>query len=308
MSHGLNEIGAGVANLPVSIANVYFVGKRGSPWVLVDTGVPNKARIIRQAAESRFGEKAKPECILLTHGHFDHAGNALELANFWNVPVYAHALEMPYLTGKAAYPPADPTAPGFMSFLSRFFTTQPLDLTGRIRTLEPGELPGLPDWEWHHTPGHAPGHVAFFRKADAMLLAGDAFATVNLDSAIDVLRKKQRISRPPVPFTYDWRAARESVRKLDALNPLTFACGHGLPMLGSDAADEFADFAYHFPIPSHGRYVNEPATTNEFGIVSLPPPPPDRMPGIAGALAVAGLTGVMVTVAAQRRKRHLTLS
>jgi glyoxylase-like metal-dependent hydrolase (beta-lactamase superfamily II) len=35
-------------------------------------------------------------------------------------------------------------------------------------------VPGLPGWEAVHTPGHTPGHVAFFRRSDRVLLQGDA--------------------------------------------------------------------------------------------------------------------------------------
>ncbi len=304
MARGLNEIAAGVACLPVSIANVYLVGHPGSSWVLVDTGIPGRARAIREAAEARFGPAARPECIVLTHGHYDHAGSALDLANLWDVPVYAHSLELPYLTGRSAYPPGDPTAPGFMAFLSRFFMPGPVHLGDRVRPLEAGRpVPGMDGWDWHFTPGHSPGHVAFFCNSDATLLAGDAFATVNLDSLLAVLAGKPRVSRPPTPSTCDWKAARASVRLLDALNPLTFGCGHGTPMSGADAADELVEFAYHFPIPSHGRYVREPARTNETGVVYVPPAPPDPVPAVAGALGVVTLTGIMVAVAAQKRRQ-----
>src|SRR5579872_3796397 len=75
------EIAPHVAHLRVSIANVYFVGNRES-WVLVDTGVPGYSERIRKAAEARFGEDSKPHAIVLTHGHFDHAAGALELARY----------------------------------------------------------------------------------------------------------------------------------------------------------------------------------------------------------------------------------
>ncbi|MDQ6698569.1 MAG: MBL fold metallo-hydrolase, partial [Acidobacteriota bacterium] len=104
----LMEIATGVARLPVSIANVYFVGEPGS-WTLVDAGTPDRAKQIKAAAESRFGPGAKPTAIILTHGHFDHAGSARDLAGMWNVPVYAHPLEFPFLKGRSAYPPKDPT-------------------------------------------------------------------------------------------------------------------------------------------------------------------------------------------------------
>ena len=41
---------------------------------------------------------------MLTHGHFDHVSAAAELASEWRVPVYAHRLEFPYLTGESEYP------------------------------------------------------------------------------------------------------------------------------------------------------------------------------------------------------------
>ena len=53
-------------------------------------------------------------------------------------------------------------------------------------------------------------------------------------------------------------------------------------MSGPDAADEFTRFAEHFPVPSHGRYVAEPAQTNEEGVVYLPPAPPDPLAGHCG--------------------------
>ena len=35
----------------------------------------------------------KPAAILLTHGHFDHAGGAMELSKLLQVPIYAHQAE-----------------------------------------------------------------------------------------------------------------------------------------------------------------------------------------------------------------------
>jgi glyoxylase-like metal-dependent hydrolase (beta-lactamase superfamily II) len=213
-------------------------------------------------------------------------------------------LELPYLTGKSAYPLADPTAPGFMAFLCRLFARMgPFDLGDRVQPFQFGQdVPGLAGWEWHHTPGHAPGHVSFYRASDGTLLVGDAFTTVNLDSLLAIATKRQQISRPPTPITFDWDAARESVQRLAALKPFTFACGHGTPMSGNQAVLDFAEFARNFPVPSHGRYVAEPARTDASGVTYLPPKPPDPVPGIAASVGVAAIAGTMIAVAAKRRK------
>ena len=301
----LREIAPGVAYLPVSIANVYFAGAPGGPWALIDTSVPGSANKIRQAAEGRYGTNARPEAILLTHGHYDHSGSARDLADLWDVPVYAHALELPYLTGRSPYPDPDRAAPGFLSFLSRFVPARTLNLGGRVRALEAGcDAAGLPGWEWHHTPGHAPGHVVFFRRDGGTLIAGDAVTTVNLDNLIDIIAKKQQLWRPPTPFTCDWRAAERSVKFLAGLRPSTIAAGHGIPMTGDGVASELADFAGHFPMPSRGRYLKEGAQTNENGVVSLPPAQSDRLPKVAAAVGAAAVAGTIFGVAARRRKRR----
>ena len=206
---------------------------------------------------------------------------------------------MPYLTGKSAYPPKDPTVGGAMAMLSRVFPMNVVDLGDRLLPLpEDGVVPGLPDWEWHFTPGHSPGHVSYFRPEDGTLLVGDAFATVNLDSLPALLTRRPEISRPPTPFTCDWTAAGQSVKLLASFIPFTVGCGHGRPMSGPNIALDLNSFADSFTPPAHGRYVGSPARTNENGIVSVPPPAPDPFPLQAAAAAVA--LGAAVALMKQR--------
>lgn len=69
-------------------------------FVLVDAGMPNSADKIISFTEKYFGENNRPNAIILTHGHFDHVGAVIDLVKHWEIPVYAHELEIPYLTGK----------------------------------------------------------------------------------------------------------------------------------------------------------------------------------------------------------------
>lgn len=296
----ITEIAAGVAALPLTIENVYFVGSPGEKWVLVDTGTPGNAGRIQSAAASRYGADTPPEAIVLTHGHTDHAGSASALAEAWNVPVYAHPLEMPYITGHSDYPPKDPTVGGAMAMVSRVFPMNVVNLVGLVHPLpEGGVCPGLPDWEWRFTPGHSPGHVSYFRPSDQTLLAGDAFATVDLDSLLALLTKKPQISLPPTPFTCDWEAARTSVQSLADLNPAVVGCGHGRPRAYPNLASDLRFFAENFTPPAHGRYIGSPARTDAGGIVSLPPPMPDPFPVQAATAVLALAAGITW---AKRRK------
>src|SRR5450755_938744 len=299
----VDEITPEVARLRTLIANIYLVGRAGGPWVLVDSGTPGNAARIRQEAAQRFGRDARPHAILLTHGHRDHAGSALELAEYWDVPIYAHRLERPFLTGMSAYPPKDPMAGGAFSFMSRFFPSTTVNLGERLHDLpEAGEVPGLVGWRWHFTPGHAPGHVAFFQRHESVLLAGDACITMDLDSAMGIVIQRPRISRPPAPFTYDWDQAQRSVELLAELRSEVIGAGHGEPMRGRAVAVGLADLARDFRMPRRGRYAAEPARTDQTGLTFVPPPVSDPAPKIAAAVGLSALgIGVMLAFT-QRRK------
>jgi glyoxylase-like metal-dependent hydrolase (beta-lactamase superfamily II) len=47
-----------------------------------------------------FGAGARPDAIVLTHIHPDHAGSALELARLWDLPVHVHPAELPMAGGR----------------------------------------------------------------------------------------------------------------------------------------------------------------------------------------------------------------
>lgn len=274
--------------LPVSFVNVYFIGRPGGAWWMIDAGLPGRAKQIFAAAEARFGSGSRPVGILLTHGHFDHAGSAAQLAREWEVPIYAHRLELPYLTGQSPYPPPDPTIGGAIAFLSRFMPSGSSNFNGLTRPLANDTLAGMAGWEWIATPGHSPGHVSLYRAADRVLLAGDAFATMNMDSWKGLITGRQVLARAGAPFNCDWQATRESVEKLARLQPNIIGSGHGVPISSPDLPVRMARFAESFRPPRRGRYVRQPAEVDEHGIVALPRAPFDPIPFATAAGLIAG--------------------
>lgn len=270
----LNVLAPGLAGMQVVMVNVYFAGQPGGEWVLIDAGLYGSAQRILRAAQQRFGA-SRPAAIVLTHGHFDHVGALKELAEYWDVPVYAHPLEMPYLTGKSSYPPPDPmVGRGLFALMSPLYPRGPINMGSRMKELPAdGSIPYLPEWRWIHTSGHTAGHVSFFRDEDRVLIAGDAFVTTKQESVYSVLTQKPELNGPPAYYTSDWDAARDSVRRLAALRPSVMATGHGLPMSGENAADDLQQLASGFDRvnrPKFGRYSRQPAVTDENGVVSLP--------------------------------------
>lgn len=242
------------------IANLVFIGSPGtSDWIMVDAGMPKHARDIREEAADRFGE-VPPSAIVLTHGHFDHVGSIVDLIYEWNIPVYAHPLEFPFLTGQMSYPKPDTSVEGgLLAKLAFMYPIEPIDITPVLKPLpQDGSVPVLNGWKWIHTPGHSPGHVSLFRECDGMLIAGDAFVTVRQDALYEVLIQKEEVNGPPRYLTTDWQEAWNSVKALQALNPLTAITGHGTAMEGDDLhiglrrlVNEFDTLA----IPKYGKYV-----------------------------------------------------
>ncbi len=124
--------------------------------VLVDPG--GDAKLLEQHVAEL---QVKPVQLLLTHGHFDHAGAAAELAKLWESPVVGPHREDEFLLD---------TIPEW---------SQCYDLESRAvkpdRWLNQGDTIdfGTEQLEVFHCPGHTPGHVAFLHRASQWAFVGD---------------------------------------------------------------------------------------------------------------------------------------
>jgi glyoxylase-like metal-dependent hydrolase (beta-lactamase superfamily II) len=260
------QVTADLASKRLALVNIVFYGIHGAgdrQWVLIDTGIAGTAGMIARAAEQRFGRNSRPIAIILTHGHFDHVGAVEKLAEKWDAPIYAHELEQPFLNGTSSYPAPDPSVGGgLMATLSPLYPRGPINVSGALKILQEGEVPGMPGWSWIHTPGHSPGHISIWRDSDRTLIAGDAFITTNQESAYSVLVQRPELHGPPQYYTPDWERARDSVQRLAALKPELVITGHGPAMRGirmQAALDLLARDFDRIAVPEHGRYVRAAA-------------------------------------------------
>ncbi|KIL39850.1 hydrolase glyoxylase [Gordoniibacillus kamchatkensis] len=172
---------------------------------LIDAGIPAMAGGILRFVEQSGLQLRR---VVLTHGHSDHIGALKRVLAVHRVPVYAHPDEIPYMEGRLPYPrrrKAVPViAPG---------DVLPLESEGD-RLLPVGGL--VP----YHTPGHSPGHVAYYEPEAGVLLAGDLFTS-----------KRGTIRRPMAMFTADMAEAVRSSAIVDRLRPARLEVCHGGPVL-----------------------------------------------------------------------------
>jgi len=302
------SVASGVWRIKDIFVNMYIVST-DTGWVLVDAGLKTSCGKIRNLAAKLFGAESRPDAIVLTHAHFDHVGSLKVLAEEWDVPVLAHRMEIPYLTGQSSYPPPDPTVGGgIMVYMSWAFPRKPVDLGGRVVPFAPdGSISAMPGWRSIHTPGHTPGHVSFYREEDGCLIAGDAFVTTDQRQASAVATQRREMHGPPPYFTPDWRAAAASVKELARLKPAIMATGHGRSFYGSRGQQSLQKLArqfYALAVPKHGRYIPEPALADENGVYYVPEIGRYQKKVYAlSALAILGILTLMIAGGTMTRKR-----
>jgi hydroxyacylglutathione hydrolase len=184
---------------PRDAINVYVIGD-----VLIDAGTRLDRRRILEQLEGR-----SISAHALTHAHPDHYGSSHAVCERLGLPLWCGAADVDaveagrivarggrLLPGPAAHPVA--------------------------RALREGdEVAGFTVLD---TPGHSPGHVSYWRESDRVLLCGDVMWGFN------PFLLRGPIREPPTVLSPDVRLARESARRIVALEPSLVCFGHGPPL------------------------------------------------------------------------------
>jgi hydroxyacylglutathione hydrolase len=138
--------------------NCYIIGDEESGvGAIVDPG--DEAARIAMAVEETNLEIGS---IIVTHAHIDHVGAVVVLVDEYACPVLMHAEAEPMLRQL-------PTQAMMMGM--RFGKVPSVD-----RHVEDEEILDVGDLSLHslYTPGHAPGHLAFYAEEEGLVLSGDA--------------------------------------------------------------------------------------------------------------------------------------
>jgi len=188
--------------------------------VLIDSGLPRQAAKILSSLRAAGGKPEDLGHILVTHHHVDHAGSLAELLEATRAQVYVHPLDAPIVRGERDVPGPNPRSKAgkVLGPLVMRLTPRRLPPVAVGHEVSDGEdLPLAGGITVVHTPGHTAGHTCYlWREGRGVLFAGDAAGNIF-----------GRLGPPFGMFTEDMAQAKESIRKIAALEFDTACFGHG---------------------------------------------------------------------------------
>jgi hydroxyacylglutathione hydrolase len=205
--------------------SIYFLEDEDGV-VQFDAGTRSMVKATREAARRLGGLKR----VVLGHAHADHRGTAPYLG----APVFCHRDEVADAESDAALAPYFdlaqlPVAPvrWIYPFLLRRWDGGAVKIDGTVA--EGDEVAGF---RVLHLPGHAPGLIGLWRESDRLAIVSDVVYLV--DSARLKPLPHGEASVPHPAWAWDHAQAKESVRRLAALEPATLCTGHEAPLRGAN--------------------------------------------------------------------------
>ena len=148
-----------ILTLGMASTHCYILGDTDTNQAVVIDPVDQAPLIFKTAQDSGWTIKL----ILATHAHFDHVLVSKELKELTGAPFYIHGDSIPLLQNLPQQGIRF-TGHGFpeAAVPDRLLTTEP-------ETIELGAI----KFETLYTPGHAPGHIAFYMRDAGIVISGD---------------------------------------------------------------------------------------------------------------------------------------
>jgi glyoxylase-like metal-dependent hydrolase (beta-lactamase superfamily II) len=189
---------------------------------IIDSGLPKRRETILKAVREAGRKPEEVKHVAITHHHADHSGSLAALIASTGARAYLHPLDAPIVRGEqpAPGPNREILAGRLLGPLIARFTPKLEPVDAVEETNDGDDVPAAGGMNAIHTPGHTAGHLSYLWPHNGgVLFAGDAAAHVlGLGPPVGIVGGI---------FTEDMAAAKESFRKLAALE-FDIACfGHG---------------------------------------------------------------------------------
>lgn len=205
-----------LAGRPRHAFNVYLMGD-----VIVDAATRHAGpRILRAVRHLPLSGH------VLTHAHTDHMGASHEICETRELPLLCGEADVAVAESGGRVGIADKPLPVRIQHRLIGGPGHPVS-----RTLSEGDA--IAGFEVFEVPGHSPGHLAFWREADRVLVLGDVLFNVRLP------RPEPGLRLPPDMLTPDPALNLQSARRLAALEPAIVCFGHGPPLREAALLQEF---------------------------------------------------------------------
>jgi glyoxylase-like metal-dependent hydrolase (beta-lactamase superfamily II) len=197
-----------------------FLLNDGDGLIMIDTLFDDDAQRILDQIQRLGKQVTDLKQIILTHAHRSHLGGLAVLKQLSNAPTYAHEWEADIISG-------DRRAQCVTRQPKRPFITYPLQMGLNLgfakhtpcevdHFVQDGDQIG--PLRVVHTPGHTPGHLAFYWPERQVLFTGDAVVTW----------PELTLGWPG--FMLNFKQQRTSVRRMAELDAEVLATGHGDPI------------------------------------------------------------------------------
>ena len=151
----------------IGSANVFCIGTPDR-YVLIDTGIFMKTRVLIQELEQNGFKLNNLKTIILTHCHCDHIGGVKELLEKSNAKVAAHKNDIPFILQKAVIEGSY----NKMMIEEQKTMKQLSCAVPRIDIVLENDsiIEGL---KVINVPGHTPGSIALYQKEKGYMFFGD---------------------------------------------------------------------------------------------------------------------------------------
>lgn len=228
----MHQILPGLHTFDSLIAGRVYLIEDPDGFTLIDAGIPPSGTRIVQQIEASGRTIGGLKRILITHAHPDHIGALKFLHDKSGAQVIASALETRVLTENLPIPMPDRASLPPLAKPMRPPETRveqvPVDRVVSDGDTLPDVMGGL---QVIATPGHAPGHLAFWQPEQRVLFMGDVLFNIPFGLRL-----------PLAAFTVDMAENKRSLAKLCALDTAVACFGHGQPIM-NDAAGRLRTFA-----------------------------------------------------------------
>lgn len=206
------------------IAGRVYLIEGNDGLTLIDTSISNSRGKIEKDLGTLGYSMKDIKRILITHAHPDHIGSVSDMQKASGAQVYVHRRDAPVVRGdQPIVVPNVAELTGISRVIVNTMSKTKVEAAPVARELNDGDVLDevLTGFQVVDTPGHSPGHTAYWWPEKRLMFCGDV-----------VMRLTGRLSKPFRLASPDWPEALRSIRKIANMDVDILCLGHGNPYIG----------------------------------------------------------------------------